>query len=160
MQNKESTIGAMEGSRARPDFIIETANGIQLAVEASNTTAPTPEWALQYLHNLFAFRAIPRTEYFLLALRNHMYLWRRPDPDHERPPDFQGDTAAILAPYLRGIPYPLETLTGRGFESLVHAWLADLIAGAVPQPDSMKWLEESGLLDSIRNGTIRAQMAA
>jgi hypothetical protein len=151
----------MEESRPQADFVVEAPDrGIRLVVEAKNTVAPTPEWPLRFLRNLFVHAAIPRTEYFLLALRDHLYLWRSPDPNGQRPPDFEADTAAILAPYLRAIPNRLETMSERGFELLVYAWLADLVAGAEPEPDAAKWLEDSGLLDSIRNGTITAQMAA
>lgn len=151
----------MEESRPRADFVVEAPDrGIQLVVEAKNTVAPTPEWPLRFLRNLFVHAAIPRSEYFLLALRDHLYLWHRPDPDKQSPADFEGDTAAILAPYLRAVPNRLETMSERGFELLVYAWLADLVAGAEPEPEAAKWLEDSGLLDSIRNGTIRAQMAA
>ena len=151
----------MEESRPRADFVVEAPDrGIRLVVEAKNTVAPTPEWPLRFLRNLFVQAAIPRTEYFLLALRDHLYLWRSPDPSGQKPPDFEADTAAVLAPYLRAIPNRLETMSERGFELLVYAWLADLVAGAEPEPEAAKWLADSGLLDSIRNGTITAQMAA
>ncbi len=151
----------MEENRPRADFVVEAPDrGIQLVVEAKNTTAPTPDWPLRFLRNLFVHAAIPRSEYFLLALRDHLYLWRRPDPDGQRPPDFEGDTAAALAPYLRSVPNRLDTISERGFELLIYAWLADLVAGAEPDPGASKWLEGSGLRDSVRNGTIKAQMAA
>lgn len=151
----------MEENRPPADFVVEAPDrGIQLVVEARNAVAPTPEWALRFLRNLFVHAAIPRSEYFLLALRDHLYLWRRPDPDEQRPADFEGDTAVVLAPYLRAIPNRLETMSERGFELLVYAWLADLVAGVEPEPGAAKWLEDSGLLDSIRNGTVKAQMAA
>jgi hypothetical protein len=56
-------------------------------------------------------------------------------------------------------PNRLETMTKNGFELLVYAWLADLVNGTEPEPEAAKWLEGSGLPDSIRNGTIRAQLA-
>jgi hypothetical protein len=151
----------MEETRPRADFVVEAPDrGIQLVVEAKNTTAPTQEWLQRFLRNLFVHAAIPPSEYFLLALRDHLYLWRKPDPDRQKPPDFEGDTAAILAPYLRTIPNRLDTLSERGFELLVYAWLMDLVTGDAPQPETTRWLEDSGLVDSVRNGTIKTQMAA
>jgi hypothetical protein len=151
----------MEETRPQADFVIEAPDrGIQLVVEVKNTVAPSPDWPLRFLRNLFVHAAIPRSEYFLLALRDHLYLWRRPDPEKQAPPDFKGDTAAVLAPYLRSMQGRLETLTGRGFELLIYAWLADLVAGTAPPSDTAKWIEDSGLLESIRNGTIRSQIAA
>src|SRR5688500_9792503 len=117
----------MEDRRPRPDFVVEAPDcGILLAVEATNGVAPTPEWPMRYLRNLFTRGAIPRSDYVLLALRDRLYLWRRPDPDVQRPPDFSGETATVLAPYLRLIPNRLETMTESGFELLIYAWLADL----------------------------------
>lgn len=151
----------MEENRSLADFVVEAPDrGIRLVVEAKNIIAPTPEWPLRFLRNLFVHAAIPRSEYFLLALRDHLYLWHRPDPDGQRLPDAVGDTSAILAPYLRGVPNRLETMSERGFELLIYAWLADLITGAEPEPEAASWLEDSGLRDSIRNGTIKAQIAA
>jgi hypothetical protein len=154
-------MSSMEESQPRADFVVETPDrGVLLVVEAKNIIAPTPEWPVRFLRNLFVHAAIPRSEYFLLVLRDHLYLWRRPEPDGQEPPDYEGDTATILAPYLRAIPSRLGTMSGRGFEQLVYAWLADLVAGAEPEPEAAKLLEDSGLLRSIRNGTIKVQMAA
>jgi len=151
----------MDANRPRPDFVVESPDcGTRLVVEAKNVVAPTPEWLERYLHNLFNLGAIPRSDYLLLALRDHLYLWRRPDPEVQRPPDFEGETAAILAPYLRMVPNRLETITKNGFELIVYAWLTDLVNGTEPEPEAGKWLEGSGLPDSIRNGTITAPMAA
>jgi len=154
-------MSSMEDRRTSADFVVETPNReVLLVVEARNVAAPTPEWALRFLRNLYVHVAIPRSEYFLLALRDHMYLWRRPHPDEQELPAFAGDTAATLAPYLQMIPIRLETMSQPGFEQVVYAWLADLVAGTEPEPEAVKWLEDSGLLTSIRKGTIRAQMAA
>src|SRR5437763_9610704 len=37
--------------------------------------------------------------YFMLALRDHLYLWRNPAPDGGVP-DYEADTAVALRPYL------------------------------------------------------------
>jgi hypothetical protein len=151
----------MEETRPRADFVVEApGRGILLVVEAKNTVAPSPEWARRFLRNLFVHAAIPPSEYFLLALRDHLYLWRHPDPESQAPPDYEADTASVLAPYLHLIPGRLEGLTERGFEMLVYAWLADLVAGSSPPFGAAKWMEDSGLLESIRNGTIKFQLAA
>lgn len=151
----------MEETRPKPDFVVEApGRGVQLVVEAKNTVAPSPEWLSRFLRNLFLHAAIPPSEYFLLALRDHLYLWRRPDPESQAPPDFEGDTASILAPYLHYIPGRLDTITERGFELLIYAWLADLVTGAEPPPEAVRWIKGSGLLESIRNGTVRSQLAA
>src|SRR5262245_53102170 len=84
-----SRLSTMEETRPQADFVIEAPNrGIQLVVEAKNIVAPSPDWLLRLLRNLFVHAAIPRSEYFLLVLRDHLYLWRRPDPEKPAPPDF------------------------------------------------------------------------
>ena len=81
-------------------FTIEKpGRGIQLLVEARNTPAPSREWAARFLRNILEHDRMPQSEYFLLALRDHLYLWHRPmrEPGN---PDFEADTATELRPYL------------------------------------------------------------
>jgi hypothetical protein len=149
----------MDDRRPSADFVVEKPGGaIQLVVEAKNTVAPSPEWAGRFLQNLFVHAEIPPTPYFLLALRDHLYLWRHPSRE-SGPPQFEGDTATALRPYLMRLHRPLENLSQSSFEILVYAWLSDLIAG-LPEAELSSWLRESGLSESIRNGVIRSQAAA
>jgi hypothetical protein len=142
------------------DFTIEKpGEGIRLLVEATNVLAPSRDWAAQFLRNLFEYVPIPPSEYFLLALRNHLYLWRRPKPEAANP-DYEGDTEIALAPYLVGLRYPLEKLSESSFELLVQAWLNDLVAGTLPESAHGQWLDESGLAESVRNGFVRSSLAA
>jgi hypothetical protein len=133
--------------------------GIQLLVEARNTPAPSREWAVRYLRNIFEDDRIPQTEYFLLALRNHLYLWHRPTREPGNP-DFEGDTALELEPYLSRLKRPLETLTKNSFELLIQSWLGDLIDGILPEYGNHRWLADSGLAGSVRDGSLRFNLAA
>jgi len=149
-------------SEGRPlvDFTIERpGEGIRLLVEARNVAAPSPQWAARFLRNLFVHAQIPPADYFLLALRDHMYLWRRPSSDPSAP-DFEGDTASALRPYLAGVEVPLEKLSASSFELLIQAWLGDLVGGTLPESANREWLEASGLADSVRDGSIRSNIAA
>jgi hypothetical protein len=142
------------------DFTIERpGEGIRLLVEARNVSAPSREWAGRFLRNLFAHAQIPPADYFLLALRDHLYLWRRPSADAAAP-DFEGDTASALRPYLKGIQVPLDKLSKSSFELLIQAWLNDLVGGTLPESAELEWLEKSGLADSVRDGSIHANIAA
>jgi len=150
----------MADERPVVDFSVEKpGGGIRLLVEAKNVIAPSRDWAARFLRNLFVHAQIPPSEYFLLALRDHLYLWKRPDPEAANP-DFEADTAAALGPYLTGLQYPLEKLSESSFELLVYAWLADLVAGTLPNSANRRWLDESGLADSVRDGSIRSSIAA
>lgn len=131
---------------------------IQLVVEAKNTVAPSPEWAARFLRNLFVHAEIPPSPFFLLALRDHLYLWRHPS-GQAGPPEFEGDTATALRPYLLRLRRSLDDLSEPSFEALVYAWLSDVVAGS-SEAERLPWLQESGLSESIRDGVIRTQAAA
>jgi len=150
----------MSEERPLVDFAVERpGEGIRLLVEAKNATAPSPDWAARFLRNLFVHAQIPPSDYFLLALRDHLYLWRRPGAESASP-DFEADTAAALQPYLKRLHGPLEKLSESSFELLIHAWLSDLVAGTLPESANRRWLEESGLADSVRDASIRSNIAA
>jgi hypothetical protein len=150
----------MVEDRSIVDFTVEKpGHGIQLLVEARNTAAPSREWAARFLRNIFAHAQIPQSEYFLLALRDHLYLWHRPVPESGNP-DFEADTAAELRPYMTRLQRPLNTLSQSSFELLIQAWLGDLVDGTLPESANRQWLVESGLADSVRDGSIRLNLAA
>jgi hypothetical protein len=149
----------MDERRPSADFVVEKpGEGIQLVVEAKNTPAPSPEWAARFLRNLLVHAQIPDAPFFLLALRDHLYLWRRPNGEIGAP-DYEGDTASALKPYLLRLPRSLESLSERSFETLIYAWLSDMIAGA-PEAERFSWLKDSGLSESLRDGVIKTQAAA
>jgi hypothetical protein len=146
--------------RPSVDFTVEKpGEGIRLLVEAKNTTAPSRDWAARFLRNLFIHAQIPETTYFLLALRDHLYLWRNPAPDGGVP-DYEADTTVALRPYLARLNAELDKLSETSFELLIEAWLTDLVAGTLPESSNRRWLEESGLAESVRDGAIRTNIAA
>jgi hypothetical protein len=149
----------MLDSRPFVDFTVEkSGRGISLLVEAKNTTSPSPDWAARFLRNLFVHAQIPESAFFLLALRDHFYLWRNPAPDVSAP-DFEADTAVALRPYLARLDAHLDKLSESSFELLVEAWLTDLVAGTLPDAPDRRWLEESGLAEAVRDGAIRTYVA-
>lgn len=150
----------MPDPRPSVDFVVEKpGEGIRLLVEAKNTTSPSPEWAARFLRNLFVHAQIPESAYFLLALRDHFYLWRHPGPDASAP-DFEADTTVALRPYLARLDANLDKLSESSFELLIEAWLSELVAGTLPDVPNRRWLEESGLAESVRDGAIRTNIAA
>lgn len=142
------------------DFTIERpGGGVLLTVEAKNFPSESTEWAAAFQRQLFRDLRIPSSEYFLLALRDHMYLWQQPFIPATAP-KFQGDTAQALAPYLSRLPYSLEKLSPSSFELLIQAWLGELVAGSLPQSEDTAWLEDSGLIESVRGAIVHANVAA
>jgi len=147
----------MSGERSIADFAVEKRGlGVRLLVEARNIPAPSREWAARFLRNIFEHDQIPEPEYFLLALRDHFYLWCRPGREPGNP-DFEADTASELRPYLSRLKYPLDTLYKSGFELLIQAWLGELVDGTLPESE---WLVMSGLAAAVRDGSIRLNLAA
>jgi hypothetical protein len=148
-------------NRQSVDFVVESPDHqVRLLVEAKNTTAPSPQWPVRFMRNLFTHGALRPSDFFILALRDHFFLWHRPDPTKDLPPDAQADTVAVLEPYLRNFRASLDTLSETGFEQLVYAWLNDLVAGW-PQPaPGSDWLKDSHLRETLRDGIIKSQDAA
>src|SRR3954452_1725276 len=101
------------------DFVIEKRGVPILAVEARNEVSPSPEYAAEFLRNILAHGHIHDSQYFLLAFRNELYLWRDPAPPVSLP-DFEADTADALAPYLVRLRRPLDKLSQSGFEMLIQ----------------------------------------
>ena len=142
------------------DFTIEKpGEGVLLLVEAKNLPSRSPEWATRYLHNLYEHLRIPPSDYFLLVFRDSMYLWQHPSAA-SAPPSFHGDTAKALRPYLSRISYPIEKLSISSFELLIQSWLGELVAGVLPESADTAWLQDSGLLDSVRGAVLRVNLAA
>ncbi|HSY49441.1 MAG TPA: hypothetical protein VLC46_11560 [Thermoanaerobaculia bacterium] len=150
----------MAAERPVVDFAIgKPGEGIRLLVEAKNAKAPSRDWAARFLRNLFVHAEIPQSDYFLLALRDHLYLWRHPAREVASP-DFEADTEAALRPYLMRLDRSLDTLSESSFEILIHAWLSDLVAGTLTDGDNGTWLKDSGLAESVRDGSISSKIAA
>src|SRR4051795_5525951 len=113
------------------DFVIEKRGVPILAVEARNEVSPSPEYAAEFLRNILAHGDIPDAQYFLLAFRNELYLWRDPTAPVSLP-DFQGDTADTLEPYLARLRRPLDKLSQSGFEMLIQSWVGEVVMGILP----------------------------
>jgi len=141
------------------DLVIEKRGVPILAVEARNVVSPSAEFASEFLRNILAHGDIPRSEYFLLGLRNHLYLWRDPRLPVSLP-EYQGDTSDVLEPYLVRLRRPLDKLSQSGFEMLMQSWVEELVIGILPDAGDRKWLVESGLAEAVRDGYIRTNIAA
>jgi hypothetical protein len=136
-----------------PDLVVRSPNeSILLAVEVRNLPNTSAEWAARMRRDLAARGFLPDAPFFLLALRDHFYLWKRPPPFELVPPDYQAETREVLRPYLDSIRTPLHELSEPGFESVVSLWLGDLVYNT-PNGGS-EWLQGSGLRECIRNGTV------
>jgi hypothetical protein len=136
----------------------------QLVVEVKNRVAASPKWAAELRRNLAVHFGLDNAPYFLLALPDRFYFWKRPaelaawlmvvEPGHVM------EASAALAPFLPS-GRDLETVTEAGLELLVAAWLQALIDAEPHADDGVDWwLRSSGLLDAVRGGTVKSQVLA
>lgn len=136
------------------DFVLESpSTSTVLLVEAKSTTAPSTEWAGKFARTLFADTAPQADLFFLLVLRNFLYLWKRVPGEGSELPDFTAPTAEALRPYLEKIQTPWKEINPVSFELLVKSWLTDLSEGSVP-PSIEKWLRDAGL-QQFEHGSLR-----
>ena len=142
---------------AAADFVLESsATNAILFVEAKNTDAPSSEWAAKFARNLLEHSKLASNQYFLLVLRNKLYLWKHlPSPGAELP-DFEARTEDVLQPYLAHLHTSLAEIGSASFELLVKSWLTDLSEGTVA-PGVAAWVQASGL-GEFENATIREEV--
>jgi hypothetical protein len=137
------------------DFVLESpSTHTVLLVEAKSTSAPSPEWAGRLARTLFAETAPQADLFFLLVLRNFLYLWKHV-PREGLEPDFSAPTEEALRPYLDKIQTPLKEINPLSFELLVRWWLTDMSEGSVP-PSVERWLRDAGL-QQFENGVLREE---
>jgi hypothetical protein len=136
------------------DFVLESPEtNTLLLVEAKATNSPSPEWAGRFVRNLLSQRRLPPNLYFLLVLRNYLYLWKHLPIEGSDLPDVAARTEDVLRPYLESISTPLRQMNGASFELLVRSWLLDLAEGNAPALVE-EWARGAGL-NQFTNSVIR-----
>ena len=138
-------------------------NKLKLVVEVKSMHGTSPEWAAQMRRNLLVHSAVPRAPFFLLALPDHLYLWKDgSDSTDARPADFVIDSAPILSSYMNDA----ETIgtTGSGELELIFASWLNLLTIAQLSEDLAapheRWLLESGLYEAIKNGSVQTEASS
>ena len=151
---------------SRPDFVVYSPDHkLQLVVEVKGTPKSDPGWAAKLRRNLLEHEALPQAPYFLLVLPDHVYLWSHASR-HDAPlPDFQADTRQVLKRYLEHweASQHATPLSERGLELAVQSWLSDLTRSdnwTQFEAQSNAWLDNSGLVRSIRTGIVESESAA
>jgi hypothetical protein len=144
------------------DFVAYSPNGqIALIAEAKGRTNTSRSWATQMRRNLLAHGTIPRSQFFLLALPDRLYLWKDVGNKSELvEPTYEADATPFFQPYYAAAKVSPEQLTGQSFELIVNFWLDELvrsgIAASATEPQK-RFLEESGLLNAIQGGSLTVQ---
>jgi hypothetical protein len=117
------------------------------------------EWATRIHRNLITHSGVPSAPYFLLAvLPGQLYLWKDNDPfSFDKAPDYEIEAEEVLEPYLEQLFLPLENASEYQMGALISSWLKDIVSSNQLTNTSQTWLQDSGLLNTVRDGAIVMQ---
>jgi hypothetical protein len=131
---------------------------LALVVEAKSRLHTTADWAAQMRRNLFAHGIVPKSNYFMLAMPNNLYLWRGKEMGVEpTKPDYVISPEPLFRRYLESTHANPLKLGEQSLEILINYWISDLIQSGLPDdlPEPQRTiLAQSGLVDAIRGGRI------
>lgn len=151
----------MLGTQYRADLLISDRAGRPVAVvELKNRQDLRRDIAVQLRRNLAVHGALRSPPYFLLLSQDTGYLWKdAPAHDLLAPPLREFPMRAVVARY-SGRGSAADRLPESEFAALVFRWLQSLtqaIDGA--RDDAESSLQEAGLLEEIRGGSVVAEAA-
>jgi hypothetical protein len=131
---------------------------LALVVEAKSRLHTTAAWAAQMRRNLFAHGIMPKSNYFMLAMPDNLYLWRSKEIEAEpAKPDYVISPEPLFRRYLEDINENSLKLGEQSLGILINSWISDLIQSGLPDdlPEPQRaMLSESGLVDAIRGGRV------
>jgi hypothetical protein len=146
------------------DFIAYDDIGrVILLGEVKSRVGTSGEWAARFRRNMLAHGVLPRALFFLIATPERMYFWKQDQPDvAEEPPGFTVDATKEFKPYLETVSRTRQAVSEQALELMVFSWLKDIARTGderVKRDPSLKWLAESGLIDSLENAHIEISSA-
>jgi len=144
------------------DFIAyDDAGRAILVAEVKSRVGTSATWAARFRRNVLAHGIVPKAPFFLIATPERMYFWKQDDPDFdEAPPEFTVDARKEFSQYLGN--HPQEPVGEHALELLVLSWLTDIAstgAARAREDPSMRWLAESGLIESLDRARIEMNPA-
>jgi len=132
-----------------------------LAVEVKAIPGTDADWASSFREFLFDEAGYPRPPFFLLATPDRFYLWDCRSDSEQPPRMWDIDAEPLLSPYFRKTGLSAGRVHGEAFELMVGTWLADLMRQRQASPgDGDQCLRESGLIETLRGGTLAYESAA
>ena len=113
---------------------------------------------------MLAHGAVPNARYLLLVLPDRLYLWKNAGntPDLVEP-TYEINAEPFFRPYFESAGVSPPRLTPEAFELIVTAWLNCLVHLGIPKdlPEEQRQvLEESGLIEAIRGGSVAVEVRA
>lgn len=143
------------------DLVVKSSDEtIALIVEVKARSHVTDEWASTLRRNLVTHRLVPSSAFFLLALKDYLYLWK---PTHSKSSakfDYKIPANSILDKYLGNLS--LADISGFSLEMLLSTWLSDLANSQITEDEYPEFVSiiRSGLYEAIKGGAIQAQVAS
>ncbi len=141
------------------DFAAYDKDGqLALVVEIKSRLHTSADWAARIRRNLFSHGIVPRSEYFMLAMPDNLYLWHDRRPGSEAAdPDYIINPKPLFKRYLDVVIEEAIALRDESLAILVGSWIGDLMAhglpGDLPEPQR-GLLVKSGLVDAIKGGRV------
>lgn len=149
----------------RADLALYDHDGQLAAIaEIKNKVGTSPEWAAKLRRNILAHGDFLGIGFFLLVTPDRLYLWKNAGGEPRLvEPTYEIDARPRLQPYFARAGVDPSGVSGRAFELVVTAWLADLVRSA-GSPETLaeapRGLVESGFLAAVRNGRVEYEVAA
>ena len=131
---------------------------LALVVETKSRMHTSADWAARMRRNLFSHGMVPRSEYFMLAMPDNLYLWHDNRAGSETAePDYIINARPLFERYLDVAIEDAIALSDESLEILVGSWIRDLMARGLPDdlPEPQRgMLVKSGLVDAIKGGRV------
>ena len=126
---------------------------LALVVEIKSRLHTSADWAARMRRNLFSHGIVPRSEYFMLAMPENLYLWHdRRSGSETAEPYYIVNARPLFKRYLDVAIEDAIALSDESLEILVGSWIRDLMARGLPVdlPGPQRgMLVKSGLVDAI-----------
>jgi hypothetical protein len=134
-----------------------------LLAEAKSRVGTSPEWAARFRRNMLSHGTLPQALFFLIATPERLYFWKQDHPSaSDEPPDFTIDATREFKPYFDKLEKPSRAVSEQALEMLVLSWLTEIARtgdARTANDPSMRWLSESGLIDSLEKARIEMNPA-
>jgi hypothetical protein len=131
---------------------------VVLLAEAKSRVGTSAEWAARFRRNMLSHGILPRALFFMIATPERLYFWKQDHPgESDEPPEFTIDATREFEPYFDKLEKTSRTVSEQALEVFVLSWLTDIArtGDARSRNDpSMRWLSESGLIDSLEKARI------
>ncbi|MGH9629745.1 MAG: hypothetical protein ACRD7E_15625 [Bryobacteraceae bacterium] len=146
------------------DFIAyDNAGRVVLVTEVKSRVGTSDQWAARFRRNMLAHGVLPKALFFLIATPERMYFWKQDKTAAmDEPPEFTIDATKEFKQYLGKLHKTPEAVGEQALELLVLSWLTDIAqtGGARARQDpSIRWLADSGLIDSLETARIEMNPA-